>query len=245
MKLLLLAGTGEARQIAAALAGRDDLSVVASLAGATRTPAALPVETRTGGFGGDAGFAAWLDHHRPDAILDATHPFAAQVSTRTAQISQTRGLPYLQLLRLQWTPVDGDTWTEVADETDVANIIPEGKTVFLATGRQTLPRFADLAINRRLLCRQIDPPKAPFPFPDGGWIIGRPPFSTAQEVALFQDLAIDWLVVKNAGGAASATKLHASRELGIPVAMIARPPQPDAPRVATVAEALAWVDSLL
>ncbi len=245
MKLLLLAGTGEARRIAAALAGRGDIEVVASLAGTTRAPASLPVETRTGGFGGDAGFEAWLDEHKPDAILDATHPFAARISARTARISQARGLPYSQLLRLQWQSGDGDRWTEVSSEKHVVAVIPEDTNVFLATGRQTLSQFAELAKNRRLLCRQIDPPDGPFPFPDGDWVIGRPPFSKEQEIALFEQLAVDWLVVKNAGGDASATKLEAARALQIPVAMIARPPQPDAPKVETVEEALAWVDGLV
>ena len=245
MKLLLLGGTGEARRMATALAGRADIKVIASLSGATRSPAALPVETRSGGFGGDAGFKAWLDHHHPDAILDATHPFAARISARTARIALARGLPYLQLLRLQWQSSARDSWTEVAHEEDVAGIIPGNTAVFLATGRQTLPSFANLAIDRRLLCRQIDPPDGPFPYPNGDWIIGRPPFSVEQEIALFQHLAIDWLVVKNAGGDASATKLHAARALKIPVAMIARPPQPDAPRVATVEDALSWIDRLL
>ena len=138
----------------------------------------------------------------------------------------------------------GARWVHVTQEIDLAEQIPEGSTVFLATGRKTLPSMENLSRNCRLLCRQIDPPEAPFPYPNGDWIVGRPPFSVEQEVTLFQQLGIDWLVVKNAGGAASATKLTAAEQLGIPVAMIARPPQPDAPRVATVAEALAWVDSL-
>ena len=128
----------------------------------------------------------------------------------------------------------------------VQNGINFGVAEFLHHRRHVAKRlFHGPSLNRRLLCRQIDPPDGPFPFPDGDWVIGRPPFSKEQEIALFEQLAVDWLVVKNAGGDASATKLEAARALQIPVAMIARPPQPDAPKVETVEEALAWVDGLV
>jgi precorrin-6A/cobalt-precorrin-6A reductase len=126
-------------------------------------------------------------------------------------------------------------------EEEAADVIPVGATVFLATGRQTLQRFANLQ-GRQLICRQIDPPDGPFPFPGGDYLIGRPPFSVEDEVTLFARLGVDWLVVKNAGGAASRTKLDAARQLGIKVAMIARPPQPEGVKLDSVAAALTWVE---
>ncbi|WP_457773992.1 precorrin-6A/cobalt-precorrin-6A reductase [Phycobium rhodophyticola] len=86
MKLLLLAGTGEARELAQALAGMAGVEAVASLAGETRRPAQLALPTRVGGFGGDAGFRAYLQREGIGAVLDATHPFADRVSARTARI---------------------------------------------------------------------------------------------------------------------------------------------------------------
>ena len=240
--LLLLAGTGESRQIAEAL--RDEkIPVIASLSGATRGPQELPVPTRRGGFGGADGFEGFLDEFGITAILDATHPFAWRISTRTAHIAARRNLPHLQLLRPAWQPGVGDDWTMLEYEEEAREHIPPGARVFLATGRQTLPRFANLK-DRYLVCRQIDPPDGPFPFPNGEYLVGRPPFSVEDEVQLFRKLKINWLVVKNAGGAASATKLTAARQLGIPVAMIARPTQPETPRVETVEEALDWVRKL-
>ncbi len=242
MTLLLLAGTGEAQQIARHLAERDR-PVIASLAGATRAPRDMPVAVRSGGFGGDAGFCAFLQEADISAVLDATHPFAARISNRTARICAGAQIPYCYVLRPGWTAQSGDRWTMVDREEDVERHIAKGLTVFLATGRQTLDRFANLT-GRRLICRQIDPPDREFPFENGRFLIGRPPFSVAQETALFRDLQIDWLVVKNAGGMASATKLTAARDLGLEVAMINRPVPPDAPIVPSVAAALAWVDAL-
>lgn len=240
MTLLLLAGTSEARRIAAALAGQD---AVASLAGATRAPAPLGLPTRTGGFGCDAGFLDYLDTARIHAVLDATHPFAARISVRTARLCAARGLPCAQVLRPGWQAGPGDRWTRIASEEDAARIIPPGATVFLATGRQTLDRFAGLE-GRRLLLRQIDPPTAPFPFPGGEFVIGRPPFDRAAEERLFRELRVDWLVVKDAGGAESRAKLDAARALGLPVLMIDRPPPAAAKVLTSVAEALAWVARL-
>ncbi len=243
MTLLLLAGTAEAQQIAEGLARRE-ARAVASFAGTTREPPISGLPTRTGGFGGDAGFAAYLKAHGITAVLDATHPFACRISARTARICARRGLSYAQVLRPPWKPREGDQWVQITAEEEAAGHIPPGAKVFLATGRQTLERFANLS-DRRLICRQIDPPEETFPFPNGGFLVGSPPFSVEDEVALFTGLGVDWLVVKNAGGDASRAKLDAARILGLPVAMIARPPQPDrVTRVSTVPEALAWVDAL-
>jgi precorrin-6A/cobalt-precorrin-6A reductase len=242
MTLLLLAGTGEARSIAQALA-QQAIPAVASLAGATKAPAALAVPTRIGGFGDAAGFERYLGEARISAILDATHPFADRISHRSAAVAARLGLPYAQFLRPEWRPGLGDRWVTLESEEDAARHIPGGATVFLATGRQTLDRFANL-VGRRLICRQIDPPDGPFPFPGGEYRIGRPPFSVEDEIALFKELGISWLVVKNAGGSASRSKLDAARELGLSVAMIQRPEQPDVLRVHSVDEALAWVREL-
>jgi precorrin-6A/cobalt-precorrin-6A reductase len=242
MTLLLLAGTGEAQQVARHLADQGR-AAVASLAGATRAPRVMGLPTRIGGFGGEAGFLRYLAEAGIKAVLDATHPFAAQISARTAWLCAAHDLPYCQLLRPEWVPVAEDRWTDIATEEEAAAHIPEGATVFLATGRQGVSCFANLD-GRRLICRVVDPPEAPFPMANGTYIVGRPPFSVDDEISLFTRLGVDWLVVKNAGGAASESKLAAARALSLPVAMIARPPQPDAPRVATVAEAIEWVQAL-
>jgi len=240
--LLLMAGTAEARIIASGLAAAK-IPAIASLAGVTRDPKDLPITVRRGGFGGAAAFEDFLDQNAIRAIIDATHPFAIQITQRTAEIAQRRGLPYLQVLRPAWHAEPGDNWTQIEREQDAAKHIADGATVFLATGRQTLPGFANLS-GRALICRQINTPDGPFPFPNGRFLVGRPPFSVADELALFTKLGVDCLIVKNAGGTANRTKLTAAAQLGIPVLMIRRPRQPDAPRVETAAGALKWAQAL-
>ena len=236
--LLLLAGTRGARDIAQGLA-ESGIPAMASLAGVTRDPAEMALPVISGGFGGEGPFRAFLKDKGISAIIDATHPFAHRISTRTAAVAKDLGLPYVQLLRSAWVPQQGDQWTEIASENDAAALIPKGAVVFLATGRQTLDQFSNLT-GRRLICRQIDPPDGPFPFDNGEFLVGRPPFSEADEIALFTRLGVDWLVVKNAGGQASRSKLDAARALNIPVAMIRRPPPLDVETVTTPQQALEW-----
>lgn len=241
MKVLLLAGTNEARRLAGLLAasGHD---ATASLAGATRHPDALPIPTRRGGFGGEEVQRTYMQNNGFEVILDATHPFAHAISRRSARIARDLGLAYLQILRPPWQPGPGDDWTPVASGREAGLHIPPGATVFLATGRGSLSDFAHLA-GRRLICRQIDPPEAPFPYENGEFLVGRPPFSLAEEVALFQARNVDWLVVKNAGGSLSRSKLDAARALGLPVLMIARPAQPPGDKVETAPAAMAWLEA--
>jgi len=237
--LLFLAGTGEAKALAKDLANRN-IPAIASLAGATRAPDTLDLPTRVGGFGGEAGFRAYLAEAGITRVVDATHPFARQITDRTARICADLGLPYLLLRRPPWTPVDGDRWTYIDREEQAADHVQPGQTVFLGTGRQTLARFANLK-GAEVICRQIDPPDKPFPFPGGRYLVGRPPFPVEGEKQLFQQLGVDWLIVKNAGGRLSESKLTAARALQIPVLMINRPPPPDAEIVETVAAALDWI----
>ncbi|MEM9129510.1 MAG: cobalt-precorrin-6A reductase [Pseudomonadota bacterium] len=240
MTLLLLAGTREAREIAQALAA-ENTPALASLAGVTREPTKLAIPTRIGGFGGAEGFRDYLLGNKIKAVLDATHPFAHLISCRSAEVCMTESVPYCQLLRKAWKPEPD--WHVLEREEEAAALVQPGETVFLATGRQTLDRFANLS-HARVICRQIDPPEAPFPFANGHYHVAKPPFSEDDEYELFQELGVDWLIAKNAGGNSSRTKLDAAKRLKIKVALLARPPHPAGDKAQTVEDALAWVARL-
>ena len=241
MTLLLLAGSGEARRLAWDLVPRGT-KVIASLVRAERHPDPFPVRHRFGGFGGAEGFAEFLDREKISAVLDMTHPFAARITARTQMICAQRGLPYLAYLRPPWVAGPDDRWTEIADEAEAARHIPPGACVFLGTGRSTLQAFAGLE-GCRVLCRLLESPTEPFPFEGGEFLIGRPPFPVERERSLFRALGVEILVVRNAGGTASATKLEAARDLGLPVLMIRRPAPPE-PHVDSLDAVLDWVDAL-
>ncbi|WP_438990415.1 precorrin-6A/cobalt-precorrin-6A reductase [Lentibacter sp.] len=239
-RLLLLAGAGEARAVACGLA-EAGAPAVASLEGSARFLGGLALPTRFGGFGGAAGFERYLQEHRIGAVLDVTHPFAEAISARAAAICAARGLPYALLWRPEWRPEPGDDWIALKDEAAAAAHIPAGATVFVATGRRGLAGFANLR-GCEVIARRIgEAAPEPFPFAGGRYLAGVAPFSVAEEEALFQELGVDWLVVKNAGGAGARPKLEAARRLGLKVGMIARPAPPrGVTLLRTVAEALDW-----
>lgn len=233
--VLLLAGTAEARELAARLADMGCLGVTASLAGATAAPAQIAVPTRTGGFGGPKGLAAWIRAHDVTVLIDATHPFAARMQANAARAAAATGIPRLRLLRPEWPARPG--WTLVTSLQEAADALPEGARVLLTTGRNEIAPFAargDVSFH----ARSIEPvPDLPDHIRN---IRARPPFTLADETALMRRLAITHLVSKNAGGAGAA-KLDAAEALRLSTIMVARPPRPPGPVAATVAEAVAWL----
>ncbi|MBT9384285.1 cobalt-precorrin-6A reductase [Pseudooceanicola sp. CBS1P-1] len=240
--ILLLGGTAEARVLGGKLAEAGRPAVV-SLAGAVLRPAPQPLPTRIGGFGGDAGFAAYLMSERISAVLDATHPFAARITARAARICGDLGLPYARLSRPGWQEGPGDHWHRIDRAEEAARIIPETAHVFLASGRLGLAAFAGLA-GRQLTVRVVEDRGDPFPHPNGRWLVARPPFTQAAEVALFRDLGIDWIVAKESGGSGRA-KLDAARQLGLGVVLLNRPPEPPGvPLFRDVESALHWLEAL-
>ncbi|MFI7102064.1 cobalt-precorrin-6A reductase [Streptomyces sp. NPDC050161] len=240
--VLVLGGTTEARELAAELAATaPDVQVTSSLAGRVGTPR-LPVgEVRIGGFGGPDGLARWLREHAVDVLIDATHPFANTISLHAAQAAATAHVPLLSLRRPGWVPGPGDNWHPVASLDEAAAALPAlGSRIFLTTGRMGLAHFAHLA-DLWFLVRSVDAPEAPHP-PRMRTLLDRGPFTLDGERALIADHRIDVLVTKDSGAAATAPKLAAAREAGIPVVLVTRPPAPDGvPTVAGPAEAARWV----
>ncbi|WP_306318357.1 MULTISPECIES: cobalt-precorrin-6A reductase [unclassified Streptomyces] len=236
--VLILGGTTEARRLAEALHPR--VRVTSSLAGRVAEPR-LPVgEVRIGGFGGAAGMAEWVRAHAVDAIIDATHPFAETISFNAAEAAATVHVPLLALRRPGWVPGAGDDWREVASLAEAAGALRGFDRVFLTTGRMGLAAFADVD-DAHFLVRSVDAPEPPFP-PRMEVLLDRGPFTLDGERALLADHAIDVLVTKDSGGAATAPKLVAAREAGIPVVLVRRPPVPSGiPVAATVPDAATWL----
>jgi len=238
MRVLLLAGTGEARAIAERLAAMDGVEAIASLAGATQRPEALGLETRVGGFGGVEGLKQWLAAERIDAVIDATHPFAAQMSRHARLAAAALGLARVQVMRPAWEAGPEDQWQQFESFEAAAAALPKGARVFLASGGSSIAAFAARG-DCSFVARVIDQSGAREVFENVEYAIGRPPFSVADECASFADM--DVLVTKNAGGGMSASKLYAARELGVPVFMITRPPHEPGDVVADVCAAMDWL----
>lgn len=240
--ILILGGTAEARALAGKLAGDPRFTVELSLAGRTRAPADQPVPVRVGGFGGAEGLAAYLRQKGVSILIDATHPYAAQISRNAAEAAEISGVPLVALRRPAWLWQPGDRWIEVDSVANAVNALGElPRKAFLTLGRQELLPF-EAAPQHHYLVRSVDPVEPPLSVPSAVYLTARGPFGQADEARLLLDHGIEVIVAKNSGGPASYGKIAAARDLGIEVVLIRRPDLPEVPSVETVEEMLTWLD---
>ena len=241
MNILILGGTTEASALARALEDAPPFRPILSLAGRTRAPTLPAIPSRRGGFGGIPGLIAYLETERIDALIDATHPFAAQMHTHAAAAAHATGTPRLVLLRPAWRPTPEDLWTTLPSmEAAVQALGPTPRRVFLTVGQQELAPFRAAPWHDYLI-RSVEPPDPASLPPRTRCIAARGPFHEASERALLQSERIEVMVSKNSGGTAVEAKLAAARALRLPVLLVARPPEPEPPIVASIPEALAWL----
>ena len=243
LRVLMLGGTLDASRLAQALA-QAGVDGIFSYAGRTHAPIAQPLPTRVGGFGGVAGLQAFLQAERITHVVDATHPFAAQMSSNAVQACVERGVPLLALERPAWQAQSGDVWQHVPDIDAAVQALPaEPARVFLAIGRQHLAPFLACAQHWYLL-RLVDPvvdTVLDLPAARGHVVLDRGPFTVEGDRALLQAHGITHVVSKNSGGAGAQAKLTAAQERSLPVILIDRPFIPARPTVSAVEDIFGWL----
>lgn len=241
MRVLILGGTTEASELAKLLAGDSRFDAILSLAGRTSNPRLQPIATRVGGFGGADGLAAFVTEHRIDAVVDATHPYAARMSANAVMGCRQAGIALASLVRPPWTMERGDNWKIVP--TTVAAALALGaapQRVFLSLGRQDLHAFAAFP-RHHYIARLIElPQQASLPH-NLVLLQQRGPFDFDAELHLLKTRKIGVIVSKNSGGAATYPKIEAARVLGLPVIMIGRPAKPAGHVVKSAEAAVAWL----
>jgi len=239
MRALILGGIADASLLAAEIA-RAGLDAVYSYGGRTRAPADQPLPTRIGGFGGVSGLADYIRGEGITHLIDATHPFAAEMSRNAVEACAETKTPLIALERAPWTKAPGDVWVEVSDVAAAVAALPEAPAnVFLAIGRQHIAPFASKPQHAYTL-RFVDPPEAPLPFA-ADVIVSRGPFTLEGELEMMRSRGIDWIVARNSGGDGARAKIDAARMLGLPVIMITRPALPERQRVESVDEVMQWL----
>jgi len=241
MRVLILGGTTEASALAKLIAGDARFDATLSLAGRTLSPRAQPIATRTGGFGGADALAQWLRDGKIEAVIDATHPYAAQISANAVSACRQAHVPLASIVRPAWQAVPGDKWQYVPSTEAAANALGSTRRrVFLSLGRQELAAFTT-APQHHYLARSVDLPQGIALPPDIRFILARGPFEQVAEERLLADEKIDVIVSKNSGGGAIYAKIAAARSLGLPVVMIERPDKQAGHPVSSAEEAMAWL----
>ena len=239
MRGLILGGIADASLLAAEIA-RAGIDAVYSYGGRTRTPADQPLPTRIGGFGGASGLADYIRREGITHVIDATHPFAAEMSRNAIEACAETGTALIAMERAPWSKAPGDIWIEVGDVSAAAAALPGTPAqVFLAIGRQHIAPFAAKQQHSYTL-RFVDPPEAPLPFA-ADVIVSRGPFTLDGELDMMRARGINWIVARNSGGDGARAKIDAARLLGLPVVMISRPKLPERLRVESVAEVMQWL----
>ncbi|RUR40971.1 cobalt-precorrin-6A reductase [Vreelandella populi] len=241
INVLILGGTSEASVLASAISERE-IPAIFSYAGRVKAPKAQPLPTRVGGFGGVAGLVAFIKQNQITHIVDATHPFASQMSRNVLNAAMQTGVPAIALTRPAWAPSAHDNWQSVASiEEAVRALECLPQRVLLAIGRMHLAAFAAQPQHHYVL-RLVDEPTASPPLPSFTTTVDRGPFTLEGDLALLKTQRIERIVCKNAGGNGASSKLEAARTLGLPVVMIERPALPARHEVHSVDEVLAWLE---
>ncbi len=247
MRVLILGGTQEAYELADRLAEIERLEIISSLAGRTREPRQPRGAVRSGGFGGPDGLARYLRDEGIRFVVNATHPFADQISAHAVDAAAASGTELLRLLRPAWQAAPEDRWIAARDAAEAAELARrEGGRILLTVGSGELDAFAPVR-NAHFVVRMVDVPER-IPLHDYHVIAARGPFALADELRLLTEHHVNLLVAKNSGGAATFAKLEAARRLRLPVIMIERPPiaqEPRSPVATSVDEVIAALRALL
>lgn len=244
LKVLILGGTTEAMALSWRLLTTTGIEAQVSLAGRTKDPVLPPLPTRIGGFGGVDGLAGFLAEEGIQAVIDATHPFAARISANAAAACARNGVPLRLLTRAPWTAMAGDTWIRVPDMAAAVEALRGlGDSVFLTIGRQEVAAFEAMP-DKRYLIRAVDAPEPMPALPRATLILDRGPFKADAEVALMREHGVEVVVSKNSGGKATAAKLEAARRLSLPVVMVERPAGNGVEGLRDIESAVKWLDSL-
>lgn len=230
--ILVLAGTLDGRELAAYLAQSGQQVLVSVVSSYGRSLAELPgISVHTGQLSLD-GMKALITVQGITAVVDASHPYAENVSVNAMAACAASHIRYIRYERSEVSVPDYGQLHLTRDAGEAAKIAAGlGKVVFLTTGSRTLQVFKNepLLQNCRVIARVLPQPDVVnecinLGFSPGDIVAMQGPFSRELNIALFKEFGAEVIITKNSGTIGGAdTKLAAAMELGLPIVMIGRP----------------------
>jgi len=233
MRLLILGGTGDAKQLAqalikAAVLSARALEIIYSVAGLVRAPQ-LECDVVSGGFSQFGGLAAYIRQRKIDALLDCTHPYALAMSSKAVDAAIETGIACWRLERPEWQAQVADDWRMFSGWDELLTQVAQYRSVFISSGQlptSVLKYFEGIVSAadepQTQLLRTAVAPEHELPS-SMRWLKAIGPFELDAELALMREHRIDCIISKNSGGQATEAKLEVARRLGIPVLMLTRP----------------------
>ncbi len=244
--ILVIGGTAEGRVIARELAARGEGVLVST---ATGYGFDLAVRDGVPALKGrlDSGELADLIAARSIKVLvDASHPFAVEVSRNAAAACNLAGIRYVRYARPEVEIPGGPLVVKVEDYHEAARRACDlGRTIFLTSGSRTAPVFYGLARERgrRVVFRVIPDPETirgllAMGVSPADVVAIQGPFSEEMNVALIRHYRAEVVVTKESGREGGIReKISAALSLGLPAVVIKRPPEPPG-AARSVAEAI-------
>ena len=231
-KLCVFAGTTEGRELVALLAGQP-VAVTACVAteyGETLLEPRENLAISTGRLTEDE-MAALLGREGFDCVVDATHPYAAQVTENIAAACRTVGVDCLRLLRgSDAAPEDAVCVPDIPGA--VAYLAKTEGNILLTTGSKELAQYTALPDFARREYARVLPMDASLAacraagLPPDRIIAMQGPFSQEMNTAMLRSVSAGYLVTKDTGGAGGfGGKAAAAREAGAVLVVVGRPAQ--------------------
>lgn len=250
IRIFLFAGTTEGREIAEALAADDSLPArvyTATEYGSTLIPEAENLIHVSGRLDAQQMAREFESYAAPDAVvIDATHPYAAEVTKNIRCAAGWAGLRCIRVRRPEELPdlLAGCSWTAVADSREAAGFLRETEGgIFLTTGSRDLADYTVIpGYRERLYARVLPLPEVVRRCMELG-ITGRHlicmqgPFSEEMNEVMFRDTGVRYVITKESGKKGGFDeKTAAARKLGCHLVILRRPA--DAEDAVTVKECL-------
>ena len=228
--LWLIGGTSDSVAIALALKSYLSCMVITVATETARSlyPAEFLVKV---GCLSAAGMQVFCREHNIKAVVDASHPYAVEVSQNALTTAQSLNIAYLRYERpLAASSVNCDRIIVLDSlETLLTGQYLLGERVLLTVGCKALPLFESWHKRAQLWARILPKPESlqmalAAGFTSDRLICLRPPINLELEAALWQQWQISLVVTKASGKAGGeAIKTQVASQLNIPLIIIARP----------------------